>query len=130
MTDHLSVFQVEALLLEMQDVEAGLKTHTQRLMITTIPHAITGHDILEWLIQRLQIGDEEGQHLGNLMVKCGYIYPLQEPSNLVLKPDTSLYRFQVWGCTRGVCGEDGAQDRGKGVMMECWVRGEGEGGDE
>ncbi|XP_077316793.1 regulator of G-protein signaling 9 isoform X2 [Lithobates pipiens] len=87
--------KIEALLLEMQDVEVGIKTHTQRLMITTIPHAITGHDILEWLIQRLQIGDEEGQHLGNLMVKCGYIYPLQEPTNLILKPDTSLYRFQT-----------------------------------
>nr|DBA21850.1 TPA: hypothetical protein GDO54_012972 [Pyxicephalus adspersus] len=86
---------IEALLLEMQDVEAGIKMHTQRLMITTIPHAVTGHDILEWLIQRLQIGDEEGQHLGNLMVKCGYIYPLQEPTNLILKPDNSLYRFQT-----------------------------------
>lgn len=87
--------KIEALLLEMQDLETGIKTHTQRLMITTIPHAITGHDILEWIIQRLQITDEEGQHLGNLMVKCGYIYPLQEPTNLTLKPDSSLYRFQT-----------------------------------
>ncbi|KAG9472043.1 hypothetical protein GDO78_021520 [Eleutherodactylus coqui] len=79
----------------MQDAETGIKMHTQRLMITTIPHAITGHDILEWIIQRLQITDEEGQHLGNLMVKCGYIYPLQEPTNLILKPDSSLYRFQT-----------------------------------
>ncbi|XP_073525184.1 regulator of G-protein signaling 9-like, partial [Phyllobates terribilis] len=87
--------RVEALLLEMQDVESGIKMHTQRLMITTIPHAVTGHDILEWIIQRLQITDEEGQHLGNLMVKCGHVYPLQEPSNLILRPDSSLYRFQT-----------------------------------
>ncbi|XP_031750070.1 regulator of G-protein signaling 9 [Xenopus tropicalis] len=87
--------QIEALLLEMQDGETGIKTHTQRLMITTIPHAVTGHDILEWLIQRLQIADEEAQHLGNLMVRCGYIYPLQEPANLVLKADSSLYRYQT-----------------------------------
>ncbi|XP_073516453.1 regulator of G-protein signaling 9 [Phyllobates terribilis] len=86
--------RVEALLLEMQDVESGIKMHTQRLMITTIPHAVTGHDILEWIIQRLQITDE-GQHLGNLMVKCGHVYPLQEPSNLILRPDSSLYRFQT-----------------------------------
>ncbi|KAE8577346.1 hypothetical protein XENTR_v10004542 [Xenopus tropicalis] len=87
--------KIEALLLEMQDGETGIKTHTQRLMITTIPHAVTGHDILEWLIQRLQIADEEAQHLGNLMVRCGYIYPLQEPANLVLKADSSLYRYQT-----------------------------------
>ncbi|XP_040187383.1 regulator of G-protein signaling 9 [Rana temporaria] len=69
--------KIEALLLEMQDAEAGLKTHTQRLMITTIPHAITGHDILEWLIQRLQIGDEDrslNSSLGiggeNVAVRC------------------------------------------------------------
>ncbi|XP_073435852.1 regulator of G-protein signaling 9 isoform X2 [Dendrobates tinctorius] len=87
--------KIEALLLEMQDVESGIKMHTQRLMITTIPHAVTGHDILEWIIQRLQITDEEGQHLGNLMVKCGHVYPLQEPTNLILRPDSSLYRFQT-----------------------------------
>ncbi|KAM8946769.1 regulator of G-protein signaling 9 [Pelodytes ibericus] len=87
--------KIEALLLEMQDVETGIKMHTQRLMITSIPHAITGHDILEWIIQRLQITDEEAQHLGNLMVKCGYIYPLQEPANLILRADASLYRFQT-----------------------------------
>ncbi|CAH2291960.1 regulator of G- signaling 9 [Pelobates cultripes] len=87
--------KIEALLLEMQDVETGIKMQTQRLMITSIPHAITGHDILEWIIQRLQITDEEAQHLSNLMVKCGYIYPLQEPTNLILKPDVSLYRFQT-----------------------------------
>ncbi|XP_053309521.1 regulator of G-protein signaling 9 isoform X1 [Spea bombifrons] len=87
--------KIEALLLEMQDGETGIKMHTQRLMITTIPHAMTGQDILEWIIQRLQITEEEAQHLGNLMVKCGYIYPLQEPTNLILRADASLYRFQT-----------------------------------
>ncbi|XP_075436221.1 regulator of G-protein signaling 9 isoform X3 [Ascaphus truei] len=79
----------------MQDADTGIKMHTQRLMITTIPHAITGHDILEWIIQRLQIADEDAQHLGNLMMKCGYFYPLQEPTNLILRADSSLYRFQT-----------------------------------
>lgn len=33
--------------------------------------------------------------MGNFIVKYGYIYPLQDPKNLMLKPDGSLYRFQV-----------------------------------
>lgn len=37
----------------------------------------------------------EAQNLGNFIVKYGYVYPLQDPKNLILKPDSSLYRFQV-----------------------------------
>lgn len=33
---------MEALVLEMQDSKTGVKSQTQRLVITTIPHAITG----------------------------------------------------------------------------------------
>ncbi|XP_051888828.1 regulator of G-protein signaling 9b [Pristis pectinata] len=87
--------KIEPLIMEMQDPGTGIKTQTQRLMITTIPHAVTGNDVLEWLIQRLQVTEEEGSLLGNLLVKLGYIYPLQEPKNLVLRPDNSLYRFQT-----------------------------------
>uniref|UniRef100_A0A4W3JZ48 Regulator of G protein signaling 9a n=1 Tax=Callorhinchus milii TaxID=7868 RepID=A0A4W3JZ48_CALMI len=87
--------QIESLVIEMQDPENGIKTQTQRVMIATIPHALTGQDLLEWLIQRLQIEDEECQNLGNLIVNLGYLYPLQEPKNLILRPDSSLYRFQT-----------------------------------
>uniref|UniRef100_A0A8C3BHT6 Regulator of G-protein signaling 9 n=1 Tax=Cairina moschata TaxID=8855 RepID=A0A8C3BHT6_CAIMO len=87
--------KIEALMMEMQNPDTGIKTQTQRVMITSIPHAVAGNDILQWILQRLQITDEEALHLGDLFVKYGYIYPLQEPKNLTLKTDGSLYRFQT-----------------------------------
>ncbi|NWW95044.1 RGS9 protein, partial [Rhynochetos jubatus] len=87
--------QIEALMMEMQNPDTGIKTQTQRVMITNIPHAVAGNDILQWILQRLQITEEEALHLGDLFVKYGYIYPLQEPKNLTLKTDGSLYRFQT-----------------------------------
>uniref|UniRef100_A0A7M4FNQ3 Regulator of G-protein signaling 9 n=1 Tax=Crocodylus porosus TaxID=8502 RepID=A0A7M4FNQ3_CROPO len=87
--------QIEGLLMEMQNPDTGIKTHTQRVMITNIPHAVAGGDILQWIIQHLQITEEEALRLGTMVVKFGYIYPLQEPKNLTLKTDNNLYRFQV-----------------------------------
>eukprot|EP00069_Balaena_mysticetus_P021268 bmy_13533T0 len=54
-----------------------------------------GSDVLQWITQRLWVSSLEAQNLGNFIVKYGYIYPLQDPRNLVLKPDSSLYRFQT-----------------------------------
>ncbi|NWS12031.1 RGS9 protein, partial [Pachyramphus minor] len=87
--------QIEALMMEMQNPDTGIKTQSQTVMIASIPHAVTGNDILQWILQRLQITAEEALHLGDLFVKYGYIYPLQEPKNLTLKADGSLYRFQT-----------------------------------
>uniref|UniRef100_A0A8D0KTK1 Regulator of G-protein signaling 9 n=1 Tax=Strix occidentalis caurina TaxID=311401 RepID=A0A8D0KTK1_STROC len=86
---------IEALMMEMQNPDTGIKTQTQRVLITNIPHAVAGNDIFQWILQRLQITEEEALHLGDLFVKYGYIYPLLEPKNLTLKTDGSLYRFQT-----------------------------------
>ncbi|KAM9003861.1 regulator of G-protein signaling 9 isoform X1 [Sarcophilus harrisii] len=88
--------KIEALVKEMQNPESGIKMQSQRVMITNIPHAMTGNDILQWIAQKLWIDNPEAQNLGNFVVKYGYIYPLQDPKNLILKPDNnSLYRFQT-----------------------------------
>ncbi|NXO89843.1 RGS9 protein, partial [Certhia brachydactyla] len=87
--------QIETLMMEMQSPDTGIKTQAQTVMVTNIPHAVTGNGIMQWILQRLQITAEEALHLGDLFVKYGYIYPLQEPKNLTLKADGSLYRFQT-----------------------------------
>uniref|UniRef100_A0A8C2KCR1 Regulator of G-protein signaling 9 n=1 Tax=Cyprinus carpio TaxID=7962 RepID=A0A8C2KCR1_CYPCA len=87
--------KVENVVLEMQDPKTGVKSQTQRLVITTIPHAITGEDIVAWIANRFKIDATEARAMGTMMVAFGYIYPLQDHKRLMLKPDTSLYRFQT-----------------------------------
>ncbi|XP_031541494.1 regulator of G-protein signaling 9 isoform X3 [Vicugna pacos] len=79
----------------MQDPETGVRMQSQKITVASVPHAMTGNEVLQWIIQRLWISNPEAQNLGNFIVKYGYIYPLQDPKNLVLKPDSSLYRFQT-----------------------------------
>ncbi|XP_034050521.1 regulator of G-protein signaling 9-like isoform X2 [Thalassophryne amazonica] len=87
--------KAERILLEMQDPKTGVKSHLQRLVITTIPHAITGEDIVAWLANRFQVEAQEARTFGSMLVALGYIYPLQDHKRLLMKPDTSLYRFQT-----------------------------------
>nr|XP_060619035.1 regulator of G-protein signaling 9 isoform X5 [Anolis sagrei ordinatus] len=87
--------KLEVLMVEMQDPKSGIKMQTQKVTVCDIPHAMFGIDILQWLAQRLQITNEEALNLGCLFIQYGYIYPLQSPKNLTLRPDSSLYRFQT-----------------------------------
>uniref|UniRef100_A0A6Q2ZB27 Regulator of G protein signaling 9b n=1 Tax=Esox lucius TaxID=8010 RepID=A0A6Q2ZB27_ESOLU len=86
---------LESCFASMQDPKTGVKSQPQRLVITTIPHAITGEDIVAWLANRYSIQTEEACTLGRMLVAFGYIYPLQDHKRLIIKPDASLYRFQT-----------------------------------
>lgn len=55
-----------------------------------------GYDLIEWLMERLEIEDSaEAIHLANLLCQYGYFFPVGESRSLIVKDDSSLYRFQT-----------------------------------
>uniref|UniRef100_A0A674NAI8 Regulator of G protein signaling 9a n=1 Tax=Takifugu rubripes TaxID=31033 RepID=A0A674NAI8_TAKRU len=79
----------------MQDTKSGIKGSEQKLNVTTIPHVISGKDIIAWIANKLKITPEEAEAFGTMLVAYGYIYPLQNHRKLVMCNDASLYRFQA-----------------------------------
>ncbi|XP_050721164.1 regulator of G-protein signaling 9-like isoform X4 [Eriocheir sinensis] len=114
--------KMEALVREMQDPETGVPIRSQKLFLTSIPSAFMaspslvaavatpaclvrgdqssmfkGYDLIEWLLERLEIEDSaaEAIHLANLLCQYGYFFPVGESRSLIVKDDSSLYRFQT-----------------------------------
>merc|ERR1711981_145540 len=88
--------KLESLVQDMQDKVHGVPVRDQKTFLTSIPFAFMGYDLIEWLMDRLSIEDSlEAVHLANLLCQFGYYFPVNELKNLLVKDDSSLYRFQT-----------------------------------
>jgi G-protein signaling regulator protein 9 len=86
---------LETTVVDMQDKSSGVKGSEQKLNVTTIPHVITGKDVIAWIVSKMKVTQEEAQVFGTMLVSYGYIYPLQNHKKLLMCNDGTLYRFQT-----------------------------------
>ncbi|XP_030746134.1 uncharacterized protein LOC115874968 [Sitophilus oryzae] len=87
--------KMEALVREMKNTESGgVPVRSQKIFLTSIPAAFMGYDLIEWLIMRLEIEESEALNIANQLCQYGYFFPISDSKNLVVKDDSSLYRFQ------------------------------------
>ncbi|CAH2241245.1 jg3308 [Pararge aegeria aegeria] len=89
---------MEALLKEMQDPETGVPVRSQKLFLCVIPAAFQACDLIEWLMSRfksLESTNADALALANQLCQHGYFFPVNDLKNLVVKDDSSLFRFQT-----------------------------------
>ncbi|XP_077299876.1 uncharacterized protein LOC143920792 isoform X2 [Arctopsyche grandis] len=86
--------KMEALAREMQDPENGVPVRSQKIFLTSVPSAFMGYDLIEWLMERHGIEESEALNLANQLCQYGYFFPIADCKVLVVKDDSSLYRFQ------------------------------------
>jgi regulator of G-protein signaling len=86
--------QMESLVKEMQDPESGVPVRSQKIFLTSIPSAFMGYDLIEWLMERLNVEESEALNMANQLCQHGYFFPVNDSKTLVVKDDSSLYRFQ------------------------------------
>ncbi|CAO1386043.1 unnamed protein product [Diamesa serratosioi] len=87
--------KMELLVKEMQDAENGVPVRSQKIFLTSIPSAFMGYDLIEWLMERLNVEESEALNLANQLCQHGYFFPVSDSKTLVVKDDSSLYRFQT-----------------------------------
>lgn len=54
-----------------------------------------GYDLIEWLMDHLSIEESEALNIANQLCFHGYFFPVNDTKSLVVKDDSSLYRFQT-----------------------------------
>ncbi|XP_076802673.1 regulator of G-protein signaling 7-like [Clavelina lepadiformis] len=86
--------KMEHLIDKMQDDKTGVPIKTVKSLLTKIPDVFSGEDLVLWLINNLEITDQdEAIHLGSLIASHGYFFPIDDHV-ITLKNDGSFYRFQ------------------------------------
>ncbi|XP_045474787.1 regulator of G-protein signaling 7 isoform X5 [Harmonia axyridis] len=105
--------KMEALVRLMQDPKnGGVPVRKQKILLTSVHDAFMayefkGYDMIEWLMDRLAIeesGELEALNLANQLCQYGYFFPINDSKNLVVKDDSTLYRFQspyYWPAQKG-----------------------------
>lgn len=86
--------KMESIVSQMMQENIGVPIKTVKSLLTKIPDVFSGEDAVNWLMNNLDIMDEdEAVHLGSLIAAHGYFFPIDDHV-ITLKNDNSFYRFQ------------------------------------
>jgi regulator of G-protein signaling len=86
--------KMQAIAQRMLHSEQGvpIKSYKRRL-ISAIPSAFTGSDLVVWLMSNLNLDSKEAVHFGRIMVAHGYFFSVE--GSVALRDDGTLFRFQT-----------------------------------